>query len=128
MKKPPFPTRDDLIAGYIAMNRAPVGSAEYHEAFWSFMIMDDLVEDFPEEAFEVIKRILDTDDADEVVGPLAAGPIEELLCSHGLQMIDAIESEARRNPKFNHALGGVWESDSLPEVWARVQAVRKSIW
>ncbi len=110
------------------MYRARKGSPEYEEAFWSFMMMEELVHNFPEEAFEVIKLILAADDSHEIVGPLAAGPIEDLLSGHGLRMIDAIESEARRDPKFNDALGGVWQSSTSPEVWERVTQARKATW
>jgi hypothetical protein len=128
MKRPPFPTKQDLVLGYIEMDKAPHGSAAHEEAFWAFGMMDDLVEEFPEEAFDVIKRILDADESGEVVGGLAAGPIEDLLYRHGEKMIDAIENEARCNPKFNDALGGVWQSGTRPEIWKRVQAIRKAVW
>lgn len=128
MKQPPFPTKDDLVAGYIAMERASHGSAEREETFWSFMLMDELIEQFPREALEVIKLILEADTSGEVVGALAAGPIEDLLSRHGVEIIDAIENEAINNPKFNYALGGVWRSESVPEVWDRVVAVRNTEW
>ncbi|OYV07052.1 MAG: hypothetical protein CFE26_03020 [Verrucomicrobiales bacterium VVV1] len=128
MKQVPFPSKEDLVIGWIALQKAPINSENHHEAFWSFTLMDALVENFPEEALDVIKRILEHDDSPEVLGSTAAGPIEQLLVSHGSRMIDAIEEEARTNPRFQYALGGVWRSDALPEVWKRIEAVRKEVW
>ena len=128
MKRPPFPTRGDFVQAYLDMLRSEHGTAQHNESFWSFMIMTELVSDYPDEAFSVIKELLQIDDSPEVVGQVAAGPIEDLLVEHGLELIDAIEDEARKNPNFNHALGGVWQSDSLPEVWERVERVRKTSW
>ena len=127
MKQVPFPTKEDLVNGWIALHKAPLNSGNYHEAFWSYTLMDALVENFPEEALDAIRLILERDDSAEVIGGTAAGPIEQLLVSHGSRMIDAIEEEARANARFQYALGGVWKSDALPEVWKRVEAVRKEV-
>ena len=128
MKQPPFPQKEDLVSGWIDFHKAEQNSVEYEESFWSFMLMEDLVEDFPYDALEVILLIVDRDQSDSTMGSVAAGPIEDLLTKHGPKVIDRIEREARRNKHFNHALGGVWQSSSLSEVWSRVEAVRHTVW
>lgn len=59
---------------------------------------------------------------------LAAGPLEDLLSDHGAELIEKVETEARRNPSFNLLLGGVWEGGMTKEIWGRVQAARLKVW
>jgi len=47
---------------------------------------------------------------------------------HGPQFIERVEHEAERHSRFNHLLGGVWQNEMSPEIWQRVQTVRKEIW
>ena len=55
---------------------------------------------------------------------LAAGPLEDLIHSHGPEFIEKIEEEARVNREFKLLLRGVWES-STEEIWNRVLRARK---
>ena len=59
----------------------------------------------PDRALKLILMILSKDDSVPVVQILAAGPLEDLLDSHGEAMIEKIEAEVRRNPKFAFLLG-----------------------
>ena len=128
MKRPPFPTQDDLVRGFLDLLRSEHGTELHDESFWTFMAMQDLVEEFPDEAFAVVKELLKADDWQHLVGQIAAGPIEDLLVHHGPRMIDCIEAEACANPRLKHALGGVWKSNSSPEIWTRVEAARGDPW
>ena len=73
---------------------------------------------------EVYKRDL----PDKVVAVLAAGPLEDLLAKRGVDFIDRVEELARKDPKFNQLLGGVWRNTMTDEVWQRVQAIRNHVW
>lgn len=128
MKQPPFPTKEDLIKGWIHLQRSTLNSQAYEESFWSCMLFMNLCEDFPEDTLNVIKAILKTNDSMEIIGPLAAGPLEDLIAKHGSILIDDIEREARACPKFNKTLGGVWKSNTDEAVWKRIENVRKNIW
>jgi hypothetical protein len=55
---------------------------------------------------------------------LAAGPAEELLVYHGPEYVDRVVELARKQPRFNWLLGGVWRNSIKDEVWQRVQAIR----
>jgi hypothetical protein len=57
--------------------------------------------------------------SEEVLGVLAAGPLEDLIHDKGDDFIERIELLARRDPAFRLLLRGVWESGS-PAVWERV--------
>lgn len=128
MQRPAFPTQQDLVSACIEFCEAADDNVVYEENFWSFEMMEELVEGYPEETFKIIKLILNTNVSNDVLGCLAAGPLEELIRVHGVKMIDAKEAEAVSNIEFNKALGGVWESDIIPEIWKRIIAVRKIVW
>ena len=76
------------------------------DAQWSVIL--DLIAAAPKEAFN----------------DLAAGPVEGFLGRFGEAVIERVEEEAARNPKFRQVLHGVWQHQMSPEVWARVQAAR----
>lgn len=63
-----------------------------------------------------------------VFSVLAAGPLEDLLASFGELYIDRVETLARRDPKFNDLLGGVWKNSMSDEVWERVTRSRSNGW
>jgi hypothetical protein len=90
--------------------------------------MFDAVYDTPEYAWSAILQILARGLTDEQLSLLAAGPLESLLAVHGSQFIDRIEEEAKRNPNFNHLLGGVWQNSMPTNIWERVQKARKEVW
>ena len=123
MKQPPFPTKSDLVTGWIDLQTAPEGSAEYKESFWSSMLLDDLVDNFPEEAFDVVLEIMKSDRSIPIVGAIAAGPIEDLLVRHGSMIITKVEQHAKASPEFASMLGGVWKRDMDDSIWERLTAV-----
>ena len=123
MKQPPFPTKSDVVAGWIDLQTAPEGSAEYEESFWSSMLLDDLVENFPEEAFDVVLEIMKLDRSIPIVGAIAAGPIEDLLVRHGSLIITKVEQHAKASHKFASMLGGVWKRDMDDSIWMRLTTV-----
>ena len=90
--------------------------------------MFDACTEEPETAWLAILKILCHDLTEEQIPLLAAGPLETLLSWHGMDFIDRIEDEARRNPRFNHLLGGVWQCDMPKELWERVQKARSKVW
>jgi hypothetical protein len=123
MKRPPFPTKEDVVAGWIDLQLAAENSPEWEESFWSHMLVDDLVNDFPRDAFDLVLSILESNQSDSVKGAVAAGPVEDLLVQHGSEFIDLVEQEAKRSPKFGSMLGGVWRSSMDEDIWLRLTAV-----
>jgi hypothetical protein len=80
----------------------------------------------PEDAWQIVLAVLSQKPSDEVIGILAAGPLEDLIQDQGAKFIERIENEARKNPAFRRLLGGVWQSGT-PDVWARVEKARAGI-
>ena len=90
--------------------------------------MYDVVHAEHEVAWSATLQILQRELTEDQMAVLAAGPLEELLTVHGPGFIDRVESEADRNPRFNHLPGGVWQNEMEPEIWQRVQKARKEVW
>src|SRR3989449_8134031 len=54
--------------------------------------------------------------ADDVLGSIAAGPLEDLLAAHGARFVARVEQQARRDDRFRACLGGVWlNPEDVPE-------------
>jgi hypothetical protein len=90
--------------------------------------LDNLCSEEPEDAWLVIQEIASREISDKIKGSLAAGPIEDLLARHGVSFIDRVETKARRDPKFNYLLGGVWQNSIRADVWTRVIKIRNKVW
>ena len=104
------------------------------QVFADGWVLVDLVWDDPVSAWEAIKAVVrryelneyhspSQTEAQTVVGLLAAGPLEDLLSENGSSFISAIEAEAKNDARFAWALGGVWQSTTPDEIWARVERV-----
>jgi hypothetical protein len=113
---------------YIAAEELPEKERHDSSYWWAierFMNMRDSAQ--ADDGWTTILKVLDGQPSQNVIGMLAAGPLEDLIQEWGELFVDRIELEARRNPAFRHLLGGVWES-STPEVWARIEKARGTSW
>jgi len=82
----------------------------------------------PEMLWQFILKTYKRKLSDRALGNLAAGPLEELISKFGSKYIDRIEKLAREDEQFNYLLGGVWQLNATPEIWSRVERVRKTVW
>ena len=87
--------------------------------------LDELIEHSPEEAWSFILEANSRPYSDKRRSMLAAGPLENLLGSHGESLISRIEHESKSDPRFKALLLGVWQGRMTDPIWARVQALRK---
>ena len=96
-------------------------SDDYH---WALDEVDELVEGQPSEALPILVALADAAPDEPSLGLLGAGDLENLINHHGSDdVIDAVESAARRNPRFRTALAMAWYDDYVsPEVCARLRA------
>mgnify|MGYP000005765578 CR=1 FL=1 len=97
----------------------PPSSSEKWWPVWKFY---DLNDDNPEICWQVILLIISKTTDENVLGILGAGPLEDLIHSHGPAFVDRIEDEAKNNERFKSVLGNVWES-STEQVWGRIQKI-----
>lgn len=112
-----------LAEAWIAYWNAPEDSPERDALWWAVDREYDLTLEDPEQLWNLILEVLRRDSAVHIQEVLSAGPLENLLATHGASVIGKIESEARANPLFARLLGGVWKNKMTDETWARVQAV-----
>ncbi|HHL31133.1 MAG TPA: hypothetical protein ENJ41_01015 [Oceanospirillales bacterium] len=81
-----------------------------------------------DELWKFIKHTYQQDILQKIISILAAGPMEDLLLKAGEQYIDDIKELARKYPKFNYLLGGVWQNYISADVWMRVLKARNEAW
>jgi hypothetical protein len=118
---------DTWVGAYIEANSSSDTVELDHPQWWAIQRFLELEMDQPEQVWAAILLVNERTTNERVIGVLAAGPLEDLIENHGAAWIDRIELEASRNPKFQHLLGGVWESGT-PEIWTRVEKARVKAW
>lgn len=76
-----------------------------------------------EDAWEIVVELVRAAPAG-LLGAIGAGPLEDLVNRFGADLIDWIEGEARRDRRFQQALGAIWlRIGTLPlDIQARVVA------
>jgi hypothetical protein len=97
--------RDAVIAGYI---RHALAGSEDSADFWACDTLNQSVTRLPaEEAWDLVVSLLRRA-PDEILGNIAAGPLEDLVRKHGVALVDWIDGESRRDARFRFALGRIW--------------------
>ncbi|WP_233840417.1 DUF6869 domain-containing protein [Dyella sp. 2HG41-7] len=99
-------------------------STEHEQLFWAFEEVDELCRSSPDEAWAFIVAAWNMDKSQAVAENLSAGPLEDLLATHGEYVIDRVEAHAAADPSFAFLLGGVWRNVMTEDVWSRVERVR----
>lgn len=95
------------------MSKSPHESPEHKDAFWAFQHMYDLIHEQPDVAFALILEIWTHDQSRPVVQNLSAGPLEDLLTSHGLDMIAVLNKKQQ----------GIPASESCSVAFGRMQCM-----
>src|SRR5690606_3524766 len=94
----------------------------YQKNWWAFGALNRLISEEPGEALKVIENIAyRAEGSIELLGALAAGPLEDLLSEHGEKVIDEVEALAKREPAIRRCLAGVWQNSMSHELYARIQ-------
>ena len=91
---------------------------------WAKERIMDITDDTPEALWDIVLAVLRRNPPVEVIEILAAGPLEDFLARCGETVIEQVEYQAEREPRFRSLLGGVWQNRMSDEVWARVCACR----
>lgn len=120
--------KESIALAWIAMHYAPQASEQYKSNFWAYEQLDELREEDPELCWQVILTILQMDSSDLILSNLAAGPMEDILGSHGEKFIERIEAIAGSDSQFRKLLAAVWENNIPEDVWARVVKVAGAPW
>jgi len=115
---------EKLAYRWIIHAHAEQGSADYEREFVVWEIVNSMSHGFPEETWEFIQTVIDIDSKRETLGPLATGPLEDLIANFGEKMIDSIVARAQVDRRVSETLGLVWLYKVSDEVRNKVLAVR----
>jgi uncharacterized protein DUF6869 len=74
---------------------------------WAWSDVDNLVRRDADRGWEITRILVNKSTSDEALAFVAAGPLEDLLKKHGLDVIDRIENECKENDRLRMALSGV---------------------
>jgi hypothetical protein len=120
----------ELVEGWISywINRRDKTRKFDPEDDWASACAWDLVRDNGILGLEFVLAVLAEKPDEQIIGVLAAGPLEDLLGHHSSAIIDRAEEEARRSPEFRHLLGGVWQNQMTDEIWQRVLKAAPERW
>lgn len=122
-------TLNQIVEAWIAAATAENRSPECESNWWAVeQVIDWALDGDGEHLWRFITAAYKRDLSDKVVGALAAGPLEDLLAKQGPDFIDRVEELARKDPRFNYLLGGVWRSTMTEDMWQRVKAARLQVW
>lgn len=120
---------DALISAWIAFAESDKRPSDHDATGWAESAVSDWRYDEKHEAvWEFIIRSFEREMSDRALAFLASGAVEDLLADFGEIYIDRIEELARKNPRFNYLLGGVWKNGMTDDVWTRVQKARLAVW
>ena len=120
---------NEIVDAWLAGTEADEGTPERESNWWAIeQVIDWSLDRQGEHLWRFITTVYKRDLSDTAIGVLAAGPLEDLLAKQGPEFIERVEELARKDPKFNHLLGGVWRNSMTVEVWERVQAARHEVW
>lgn len=112
---------------WIDFHRLPEDSPARDDRSWSFDRLWELVHDDPEAAWTIIQMIRQ-EGSDLILSNLAAGPLEDLLVSHGDHFIERVEALAEQDGEFRKLLGATWQNSMSPGLWNRIKAVAGPSW
>jgi hypothetical protein len=95
---------------------------------WANHKICDVTYERPADLWPFILETLRRTEDPDVLGVLAAGPLEDYLAKLGEYVIAEVESQAAADEKFKHLLGGVWRNSMSHDVWERVCRCRGEPW
>jgi hypothetical protein len=117
----------EIAYAWVDLHRLPEDSPGRQGKFWSFDRLWELVHDDPEAAWKII-QIIRQEGSDLILSNLAAGPLEDLLVTHGDQFIDRVETLAEHDAQFRRLLAATWQNSMPPGLWKRIKAVAGPSW
>ena len=98
--QPPTNTELTLILSWI----------ENAQSFDAWEEVNEMVADHPEEAWRLIREMIDVAPNDLLLFGVAAGPLEDLLHRHGKAFAARVKKAAATDSQFHKCLAGVWLS------------------
>jgi hypothetical protein len=81
----------------------------------------------PERGLALVKEVLRIETHPRMLSVLAAGLLEDLICTEREDVIAAVEAQAHASESFRWLLGGVWYSRVAPAIAQRIDAAKGGI-
>ena len=106
----------DLADGYLRYYRS--------QWVWEFEGYNEVILlcDDPDTAVEMCAALAEKCHSTEELAYIAAGPFEDVLKQHGVEVIDSFKVAAAKSEKVRVALSGVWirKTDPVFEAWKQM--------
>ena len=114
-----------IVDAWISAQDVEHDAPEYDPSNWAIqLVIRWHIRDKPKQVWRLIVAVLERDVSEEVLGMIAAGPLEDLLSDWGPDYIECVEEFARTNEKFRGLLPGVYGWIRMSkDVWIRLQAL-----
>ncbi len=100
--------KEKLITAWIKATKAGAKMPTHTDNDWAIDIFIDLPDQNPELLWSLIQDIINIENDENLLANLAAGPIEDLMCVYGEEIIERVKKEAKENIKFKQCIQGVW--------------------
>lgn len=107
----------ELLEEWLEWALDPAGDSPGHLEFLA------IVQEEPAKGWLAILATLQDERHQPYLDAVAAGPLEDLLCHHGFEFIDRVETEAKVNAGLVWMLKLLYQSTIADSVWARVQSI-----
>lgn len=106
---------DRLAKAWIFAQKLGVDSPGYEKHSWAVDEVINMAAEEPQDLWQIILKILELDNSDEVARAVGAGPLEDLMVHHGEEFIGKVEEQVSRSDAFKTAMKSVWlDSDDTP--------------
>jgi hypothetical protein len=116
---------NELAAMWIEANaRSPVERSRDDLHRTMFELCRHLASNNRMQGLEFVRRVLAQTDDWWLLGSLAAGLLEDLVCSEDEAVLIHVEADAARDPRFRRLLSGVWYQSVSPASAARIDKAR----
>ena len=100
--------KEKLVAAWIKATKADAKTNAHTDNDWAIDIFIDLPDQNPELLWLLIQNIIKIESDEKLLANLAAGPIEDLMCVYGEEIIERVKEEAKENIIFKKCIQGVW--------------------
>jgi hypothetical protein len=110
----------DLVEAYwrqyqLSQSQDPVDLAMADSLFHVWEEVEEAAQFGKPEVVDLLVALADAAPNDLALATLGAGPVEDLITSHGEEFVETIDEAARRSESFRKALRCVWYQSSVDE-------------
>jgi hypothetical protein len=95
------------------------------KTFWAYQTLDDLCLKEPIRALKIVREIFEMNPEERVISNLSAGPLEDILVRHGVELMPYLKQCLRENKELSTLLEGVWINGMDTEVQLALEEIIK---